>query len=83
MKAIKITSTARLAGIWLLLAVFISCQNNSKDLKKSDYGSIVIGKCQNAWPEYFLTLKRLDSTFVTVRVEPSYYEYYHSGDTIK
>lgn len=70
----------RLIFTVIMLLVFNSC---GKDLDKSFYGGVVVGKCQNALANYYLTVKKSDSTFVTIRVYPSYYEYYQTGDTIK
>lgn len=61
---------------------FVSCEKPN-DLDKSFYGGVVIGKCQNLVPEYFLTVKTHDGAFTTIQVYPSYYEYYQAGDTIK
>lgn len=70
-----------LAIVFLLIGI-VSC-GNPNDLNKSFYGGVVLGKCQNAVPQYFLTVNKTDSTFVTIQVYPSYYEYYQAGDTIK
>lgn len=81
-----IKMTGKMKKIKLLVMVvgllgFSFC-GKPKDLDKSFNGGVVIGKCQNGIPNYYLTVKKSDSTFVTIQVYPSYFEYYQMGDTI-